>query len=269
MLSLHLQAAGCYTLSIVHSQLLSLHLFILPKGILTWNQSGFDRGFFPRRPPSAAAGRRPSRPSPAVRCSHLPPVAASCPPSRICLFAARRGALLSSACRRAAGPALSHPQPPAVADPFGQTLPRLFSRPPVVDAVVAARLGLIPCCLLQLPVRAPFVPAPHLAPPFHSPCFTHLCSAPPVCWCCASALRPPLFYSKDRGFSALLVYCRTEERGVLCPDLLLQGYFSLVLSVIEAGCPSHSFLLLVFCISAAPEVLCGWSVVQHSFILCF
>jgi len=151
-------------------------LFILPEGILTWNQSGFDRGFFfPRRPPSAAAGRRPSRPSPAVRCSHLPPVAASCLPSRICLFAAHRGALLSSACRRAAGPALSHPRPPAVADPFGRTLPRLFSHPPVVDAVVAARLGLIPCCLLQLPVRALFVPAP-----LRAACLLvlRLCSAP-------------------------------------------------------------------------------------------
>ena len=68
----------------------------------------------------------------------------------------------------------SHPRPPVIADPFGQTLPRLFSRPPVVDAVVAAHLGLIPCCLLRPPVRAPSVPAP-----LRAACLLvlHLCSA--------------------------------------------------------------------------------------------
>ena len=68
----------------------------------------------------------------------------------------------------------SHPRPPVVTDPFGRTLPRLFSRPPVVDAVVAAHLGLIPCCLLRPPVRAPSVPAP-----LRAACLLvlHLCSA--------------------------------------------------------------------------------------------
>jgi len=123
-----------------------------------------------------------------------------------------------------------------------------------VDAVVAARLGLIPCCLLQLPVRAPFVPAP-----LRAACLLvlRLCSAP------APVLQ------QGPGVLCSAGVLQNGRRGVLCPDLLLQGYFCLVLSVIEAGCPSHSFLLLVFCISAAPEVLCGWSVVQHSFILCF
>ena len=148
----------------------------------------------------------------------------------------------------------SHPRPPVVTDPFGRTLPRLFSRPPVVDAMLLPIWASFPAACCGRPS------ARRLCPPLF---------APPVCWCCTSAMRSPLFYTRTGGFSALLVFCRTEEGGVLCPDLLLQGYFCLVLSVIEAGCPSHSFLLLVFCISAAPEVLCGWSVVQHIFILCF